>query len=540
MVLQDGGIGYEAKKERYKCKTDLFYLGKYWLGFDFVESVHRPVCDFFVRKQPDKAIEEQDAVKDRLLLDPRGHYKTTIDACDIVQWIICFPDIRISVFSGAEDLVIQITDMVINQFRLNDRFKELFFEHSIDAKEDYNRHNWNTPARSPESILKKRGPTLFATTIGSVNTGTHCEVMKFDDVVTDLNSETPERRAKINNRVNALVPLVEPGGYTDFIGTRYAFDDKYGEFIEELEKPQVREVIPFGDIIHTETAKAFKRTVCDIEATGEITKDSVFLFPQRSDGKVAFDLEEIRRRRRKLSDEQFGAQYLNDPQWGVEGAFREADLKAALIPTNAIPFQERNPLSGANRPNLKCFQVWDLAFSEKKHADRTVGVCGAFDKYGRLYILDLEAGRFSPEDFVVKFLQFYVKWLPIMGRVGIEDAGGSKLIGPALKASAVQANLPLSIDWLKVENRQTKRERVYGLLPLLKHRKLFINNAIPYLSDFIKEFTQFPKGKHDDIPDAVSRLLEYQSAIDIVAINQPQQYIAEQPYTSELGYGLIG
>ncbi len=522
MVLQVDGIGVEHAKERLKCKTDLFYLGKRWLKHDFVEAVHKPVCDLFVHKNPDKTLEEQDKVKDRLLLDPRGHYKTTIDATDIVQWIICFPDIRINCFSGAEDLVLQITDMVINQFRINEEFKELFFEHAMDPKADFSRHQWNTPARNAELALKRRGPTLFATTIGSVNTGTHCEVMKFDDVVTDNNSRTPENRAKIIYQVNALIPLVEPGGYTDFIGTRYAFDDKYGEFVENLEHPRLVEKIPFGRIIHTETAKVFERKI----STLPLTKNSEFLFPVKANGKPAFDWTEVKKRRRKLSEVQFGCQYLNDPQWGLESTFSEEMIKGSFMDLETMPFTMIDPLSGQKRISMRCFQIWDLAYSVKKTADYTAGITGGFDRLGRLYLLDLVVGRFSPDDLINKFMGMYLKWIALMGRCGVEEAGGAKLMLPTLNTLALRAKVPLMIDWLKTSPVATKRERILGLLPLWKTKKIFVNAHLPHMELFMKQFTQYGSGGHDDIPDACSRLLEYGSTVDIHLPNVDPQFPA--------------
>ena len=65
---------------RERGKRDLFFLAKSILGYkDLTTRVHQPICDFFIQKDGTKSMYEQDAIKNRLLLFPRGHFKTTLD-----------------------------------------------------------------------------------------------------------------------------------------------------------------------------------------------------------------------------------------------------------------------------------------------------------------------------------------------------------------------------------------------------------------------------------------------------------------------------
>jgi len=116
----------KIKEERLRARTNLFYLSTNVLGYDLVPDVHEQVCDFFVHKDPSKGVYEQDTVRARLLLDPRGHFKTTIDICDTIQWLLCFPDIRILMMSGTLDLAKEILTIVRNHFMYNTRLRELF------------------------------------------------------------------------------------------------------------------------------------------------------------------------------------------------------------------------------------------------------------------------------------------------------------------------------------------------------------------------------------------------------------------------------
>lgn len=536
MILKVDGFGTEHARERYRCMTDLFYLGTKYLGYDFTEKVHRPICDdFFIKKDPDKPIEAQSLIKNRLLLDPREHYKTTEDACDIVQWIIAFPDIRICVFSGIEKLAKQIMEMARNHFLKNDEFKNLFPEHAIDSVQDAgNIFEFTTPARTDWRL---RDPSLTISTIESTTTGGHFNVIKFDDIVTPQNSANKERLEKVIDRVKSIIPLVVIGGYRDFIGTRYDHSDAYGYVLDLIGKDALVQEIPFGQTLETKTWKAFIRAA----ATMPFTSESEILFTENVRGDKAFDYDALAERREEMGDRQFGCQYFNDPQWGEVGTFLSEDLEAALVPFQAIPLSHTG-LDGQWSPTMRLFISWDLAFSEKKTADFTVGAVGGFDQYRRLFLLDLVCDRFSPENFVYAFIRLARKWQAWGPVIRIEEAGGSKLIQPALKTAAANFEMNLSIDWSKVSNKTTKLERVFGLLPLLKNKRFFINKDIDHLEELKKQFTRFPRYRHDDIPDAVVGLLEYQDSAPLTLLYKPREddLPLDDGYRSPIGGVLVG
>src|SRR5579885_1854454 len=141
--LGDTGGSFEIwNEQRETAKRDLFWLARDILGYDLVDnfycpthplcqsklqstcsvcghnlqpypgnvffggkqSIHRAICEFFVQKKPDLLISQQDEIKNRLLMVPRGSLKSSIDEADCVQWRIAFPDVRIARLTAAEDL----------------------------------------------------------------------------------------------------------------------------------------------------------------------------------------------------------------------------------------------------------------------------------------------------------------------------------------------------------------------------------------------------------------------------------------------------
>jgi hypothetical protein len=435
--------------------------------------------------------------------------------------------------------------MVINHFRYNEKLRELFFEHAVDPKTPQPVFGFKTPARVNWRL---REPTLTASTIRSANAGPHYEVAKFDDVVDENNSDTPEMLQKVKRKVKALVPLVVTGGYRDFIGTRYDFGDAYGSIKDAIDadKNRVEVQIPFGKIIYSQSDgkswKVLERQVCTLSADNKVTPDSQFLFPVHKTGKPNFNYSEVLKRLGEMLPNQFGCQYLNNPTWGQASSFSDELMNSVIVPVEKIPLIKTDPLGGQIFPNMTVFITVDVAFSEKKQAHYTSIAAGGFDPVGRLFVLDLAYGRWSPDKFVYELLKMVQKWRLFLSRVGIEEVGGVKLIMPILK----QANLwdvIARIDWWPTNPTKAKAERIFSLIPLMKTKTFFISSTIPDLEEIQKSFVRFkPKGSYpDDIPDSISMLLWYKDHVDVLRPPSAEELIRE--YTSpgsEIGYGLVG
>jgi len=104
---------------------------------------------------------------------------------------------------------------------------------------------------------------------------------------------------------------------------------------------------------------------------------------------------------RKETPYLYNCQYLNDPTPTETAFFSEPLLLAHTIPEIQVPLH-RKTLDGSVVRMGRVVIAWDLAYSEKKHADYTAGVAGLYDPFGKLYIIDMEFGRFNPYELVQK------------------------------------------------------------------------------------------------------------------------------------------
>lgn len=513
-------MNVEQKNElRHRARTDLFWLGTKILGYDFQPDVHQTICDFFVAKDRNRSFAEQDTIHNRLLLDPRGHYKTTIDIADIVQWILNFPDVRILIMSGKQELAERMLSEVKQHFTVNEKMRALFPEFcGPEGKELGNMSEFTSPARK----VIKREPTVSISTITSTRASMHFDIIKFDDVVNEENSATQDLITKVKRGIDYTSPLLDPGGYRDFIGTRYDHSDYYGYILESREwERDARGLISKDGLWLCHQRK------CWVEKENEVK----LLFPRRKldSGKVVgFTVAELK----SLQQDDpyiFNCQYLNDPTPTVNKSFTETLILAHTIPHEQIPKQGR------------IFITWDFGFSQKEFADWSVGAIGLYDGTGRLFILDLIVGRFSANELVQWVFDSIKHWKPV--RVGIEAAAGSLLIQPALELLARQHRVYLPIEWIKVKNTKgAKEERIASLHPLLEQNKLYFSARIFHADEMMKQFTRFPKYKHDDIPDAISLLLNFRDMVDIPFQDNEVEFVSAPVYEGceLLGAGLVG
>ena len=230
--------------EKYADCTDQTYT---WID-GTTHDTHQSICNsFFVRKDPTvlgfknfaTAYADQ---KQRLLLVPRGGFKSSIDMADTVQYIINWPEVTIIILTGVLQLAKDFVSEIKGFFKLEDGDEEsinlfdtkksikprtltdgttflfqcLFAEHCI-AKDDGKESEFQTPASDHVGT----GSTVWAASIDQNLSGWHAGVMKLDDVVTNENSRTIDRIININKQVSINKAMLVPYGFYDKIGTWY-------------------------------------------------------------------------------------------------------------------------------------------------------------------------------------------------------------------------------------------------------------------------------------------------------------------------------
>lgn len=440
-------------------------------------------------------------MKERLLLYPRGSYKSTLNVCDCVQWIICFPDIRILVLTGADDLATAFVDELKDYFIHDGEptlFQELFPELCILPKERGNQGEFWAPLGERARMRKTKEPTVFASSILANNSGWHVDVMKADDVVTDRNSESVTELARITRKFKMVRKLLMPFGYRDTIGTPYSIFDCYAdhrEQAESYERKYGKKTLKFLRY----PAWWLKGTDLQLPTVEQSEDESAleFLFPEALS--YAF-----LRKEQHTDEKSFNSQYLCSPVETSQVVFNIEDLRAHTIPFSQLP---KNP---------KYYIAWDFAYSTKKGRDYSVGAVGALDEQNRLYIVDVIRKRYLPDELA--YAVAYAIWQYRPEICGVENSNGANFLQNDINRHAASMGITAGIDWFPVSKQfEGKEVRVKELQALMAAGRLWFSNSIPCMDALYKEFVQFGGAHHhDDIPDAIAHLRRYLPAGVIV------------------------
>jgi len=483
-----------AAKLRRRCQTDLRFLGEQVLGIPFYEPVHGEFVNLFVQKNPDKGIYEQDSVRQRLLLSPRNTMKTTWDQVDILQWVLCFPDIRILILTGTQDLGTRMVQQIKLYLQTHPVIRTLFNLCPVDSESRWGNVDEFTVTRSKDW----REPTLCMSTIASVKASSHYDVFKLDDIANEINSATPDQRAKVKAAVEDTYYLQEPqGSYFDFIGTRYDIDDYYGHLLRANEQAEKEsEEPPTKAVILAAWAVKAGRELAQSEdcAAAIITKDDVdLLYPER----LLF--KELSKQYRK-NPYKFSCQMLNAPNPTLESTLQSFD--EALIQRHTIPYDQL-PFSG------RTFACWDLAgYSKAVNTDFTVGVIGRLSDDNKLYIIEVIRGRYNQYQQAGAIVEAARSWRPEV--TIIEDSQGSKALEPTIVRVAQDVRVTCPITWYTPPRRKdAKNFRIGHLASILRSDRLWFAAHLRELSQLKDELVNFPFGRHDDISDAIGILASY-------------------------------
>ena len=526
-------------KFRFMAQTNLFFLCHLLEKYNQTTiQTHEEICNkFFVQKDPTYLTFEHFAnqytdLKERLLLVPRGGFKSSIDMADCVQWIICFPEITILILTGVYKLAGDFVGEVKYHFTLEETkevekgkvvygprpmmdkvrgdwsenlFQVLFIEHCVIPAEG-SQFEFHTPAGGDD-----KEPTLRAASIEQALSGFHFGILKLDDVVTNENSGTVDRLEKINKQISINKAMLNPFGFFDIIGTWYDDSDYYGISIHNEEKTakeqglleSIQGSVDSGRFNSNIDVKVYLRAALwpteEAEKEGKIEEemvksDWVLWFPER----LTYEFL-IKEKKRDNPPGSFAIKYLNNPRKINKIKFPRELLVRRTIPHTQFPGQG------------VIVTAVDTAYSVKDWADYTV-IITALIFGGRFYIINMVRGRFSEYDLPKVIASTAFKWKP--KRVAIEDSVGVKWMGRELKREMDALKISIPIEYVSLGHGSKLRSKQLKAKPVLRllgdERLYFLNSCegLAEIYDEMEKFTGTSDDKHDDIVSAVSLLVE--------------------------------
>jgi phage terminase large subunit-like protein len=501
--------------EKYCDTTDKTYI---WID-GTTHNTHEEICEFFVHKNPlintfkEFATQYVDQ-KERLLLVPRGGFKSSIDMADCIQYVLCWSEVTIMILTGVLDLAVDFVKEIKGHFTLDDgeqdghnlygtkkaikprtmldespfMFQVLFAEHCI-PKDDGPQQEFQTPATN---FIDKEC-TVFAASIDQNLSGWHVGVMKLDDVVTNENSRTVDRIKAVNRQVSIHKAMLKPFGFYDKIGTWYDSDDTYGQDMKHIEK-----CLKNGDPVQTKVylRPAWWPNLAAVKS-GKVESEMI-----ESDWELWFNvpgqLTYAFLKAESHDVEGFAIKYLNDPTKAHVVKFPLELLHRRTIHSNMLP-----------QSGLVVTCV-DTAYSTKNWADYTV-ILTALIYGGRFYVIDCQRGRWNEYELPCKIAAVANQWRP--SRMCIEDSVGVKWLGKEIYREMDKLRVRVPIEFVPLGQGNKKNAKDMKAKPVLRYLgddRLYFANQCVGLEELYTELSNFgtAASTHDDIVSALSILVD--------------------------------
>lgn len=449
-------VDIEVCNIRQQALDDFYFFCTKIMGFqDLYEPLHRPLCELITRTD----------VKRKLILLPRGTFKTTIISICYPLWLLARDsNERVGLCSAsslkAEENLEEIVDRASRP-----QFLNLFG--------DRLGHPSKWPKCRKDQVRVHRtgavtGPSIAAYGVECTEVGRHFSHMLLDDIVDQERVNTPLSRDNVWNWVGRQMSVLDPGCQLILIGTRWHWDDVYSRIQKQLQ--MYDEEHPIGWWVERR----------------KIVENGKIIFPNRFTAEM---LEEIR----KIQGEYiFSCFYFNEP--AGEGVnpfdsrrFRWIDYKRPEI--------TRDPVEKLQTPFTHIFV--DPAASEADHAcySGIVVVDALHDQ--TVVVRECILQRMHPDDLIARIFELVQIHNPV--RVGIEEEAYQKALIFWIRQQMFDRNIYFQVAPVKIPRNVVKQGRLSMLQPFLHGGQICLDKNMPGREALLEELETYPKGPHTDL-----------------------------------------
>lgn len=454
-----------------KGKSDLYFFAKGIMGYkQMVPHVHLPLCMFF----------DEHPGRFKLVLMPRGHYKTSVNIARVTQMAVRNPNARILFLNEVAENAEGFLGTIKEHFESNAIMRSLY---SSVIPKNYRATKWNS--KELRLVRDWKGPqaTIEAMGMNSTLTSNHFTHMAIDDPISEDAVKSASVMGDAILRLGKIFSLmVEPEKDTfDFVGTPWALYDVYTWLQRK-----------FGDKL--------ARYICPV------LKDGQPIFPE------LMSLETLAQIRSTIEEYQFSCQYMLRPRDVANQDFNVGDLRFWRWSRDgqAVVLFERDGTVKCEWPigKLDITTSVDLAVSEKITNDCNAIVTVGCSPDGEAIVLDTFVKRCTPLQ-VIEHL-FTLKSRFMVRAFGIEGVAYQKAFKYFLKAECERRMEYMNIIELKAipskrgTGNNSKEMRIRGLQPIAATGRLYV---LPTQHELRNELADFPLGEHDDCIDALAHQL---------------------------------
>lgn len=454
--------------QRILARNDLFFLLVYILGREDIDNQWLFDRCREVQKEPNGHID----------LWARDHRKSTIITfAKTIQDILLTHgegatgarECTVGIFSHTRPIAKGFLRQIKRECEINKTLYELFPDVLYEDPEK-EAPKWS----EDDGLVFKRTSNPKESTVeahGLVDgqpIGKHFTHLIYDDVVVISSVTSPDMMLKTIDALAMSYSLGTEGGVKRFIGTRYHFNDAYKTVMDRgTAKPRV-----------------FPAT-----KDGTMTGEPVLLSQASLDEK-----------RRDMGPYVFSSQMLLNPKADETQGFKREWV------------EDRH--SGVSWKGMNTYILADPASAKKKTSDYTAMWAIGLASDGRAYVLDILRDRLNLVQRTQRLMDWHRKYDPVETRY--EKYGKDGDI-EHIKAEQNRQNYRFEIK--EVGGQTAKNDRIKRLIPYFEQKRIILPRTLHYTGydgkteDLVQVFIEseylgFPVGIHDDLMDALARLLE--------------------------------
>jgi len=468
-------MDYEAKHEELralqKLRNNMALFGRHC----FPTALRKQTPPFHHEVYSSLADDETKRV---LIAAPRGTAKSTVTTLIYPLWRLAFK-------RSDEDLfIVIISESQAQSINFLSRIK-YHLTHSDNFRKTFGDMGPNTAARwTHTDIVLANGTRMIAVGTGQrvrgfIEGDTRPNLIIVDDFESELNAFTPEARAK--NRkwmTEAVIPSLSDEGKICMIGTVIS-EDCFLYWAKE-----------------SSTWKTLWFSIWD--------DNQKSIWPERFPKSRILAIKKEFESVGNLNG--FFQEYMNIAQSPDNAPFKPEWIKLHHYDFERINGQNCMTRMVDDEKKIIPVDVYcgvDPASSLSARADFFVVATIGVDNDNNKYIIDIYRNRISPAEQPGILIDTYKKYRP--RRMKVETVGYQEALRVAVRELMREENLYIPGLESGVKPRNSKSERLLSLVPMFA-RKLF--RFRPEDLDAQQEFLSYPKGKHDDVMDAVWTALD--------------------------------
>jgi predicted phage terminase large subunit-like protein len=457
-------IELEAVKKELtarKLTKDLFEFNKQVLQVEDgkntvpLNGFHRELCEFVMKED----------TKKKLILVPRGHLKSTLVTVGYsLLRIAQDPTVRILIANATYDMATSFLGQIKKHLKENEKFREMYGDYSTSP----DKWSENMISIGKKKSYGRKEATVTAFGMGGNLVSQHYDVIIMDDLVNRDYVNTAEQIQKTILFYKDALDLLEPNGVLIVIGTRWADSDMYGWIMDKAAPEQVY--------------KSFDVMVRQAYHGNLETNESLtLLYPEKFTREILMGLKE------QKGPYEFSAQYMNDPVPQESAKFKIDWIKRVL--EDEIRAREIN-----------YFTMIDPAIGQLKSSDKTAMVTVGVDQWNNWFVVNIIWGNLLPNEIINMMFHNWDAYHP--RKIGIELVAYQKSLQYAIVDEMRRRNVFLPVVELKAD--RSKEERIEGLIPRYANGSIYHLQQCPFREQLEDELMRFPRGKHDDIIDALA------------------------------------